>query len=108
MTTNRTPIGRSPVNRITPRAIEIFRQIIELECTEPCSPFNRCANCEEAWRLDCELHRELKLKPWQGCPTIIFPDEAPTHPRGSPGGQWQRRGGPELFRMLSAAAGNVA
>jgi hypothetical protein len=90
MPTNRTPISRRPSRRITPRAVEIFKAMLELP------------EGEEHRRLDHELHAELQLMPWQG-PALVRPGETPSHPPTSTAGQWQREGGSELFKALREA-----
>lgn len=72
MSTKRTPIGRPPKRRITAKAVELFRQMEETECS--CERINwngdywdheRCAGCERWSQLHGELHRELRAAPWQ-------------------------------------------
>jgi hypothetical protein len=96
MVTNRTPKNRPPGLWITPEAVEIFTRMMQIEDGEA---------SEEWWELDWQLHAVLKLPPWQGCPTVIIPGQAPTHPIGSGGGDWERNGGPALFRALCEKAG---
>jgi hypothetical protein len=69
MTTNRTPIARRSAVQITPTALDAFRRLVELEAEcigEPgCEPYRRCAACDEWWRMQWIIHRELGLKPWE-------------------------------------------
>jgi hypothetical protein len=80
--------------KFTPRAIEIFRRMMEDDCEG-----------EEYERLDDELFDELKLQPWEGLPTIVLPGYEPVYPPYVAGGQWERDGGPALYCALCAAAG---
>lgn len=75
MATNRTPIGRPPRSRITPRAVELFRQMRPL-------PYD-----DKWWKLHSELCRELKLEIWQW-PAIEAPDAVCTYPANTAGGIW--------------------
>jgi hypothetical protein len=96
----------SRVIELTPRSVELFRTMMAQRCS--CSVLaddHQCAGCREYKRLSWELHDELKLKPWEGCPTVIHPDEEPTHPRSSGAGNWQRRRGRQLYRELCKASG---
>jgi hypothetical protein len=73
-TSKRTPIHRSLVMQITPRAVAIYEQMCRIRCTclprEYGAPYVQpCVNCGRWWRLHNELHRELKLRPWHW-PTI--------------------------------------
>jgi hypothetical protein len=76
MTTNRTPLRRPGLPQVSARAIELFEQLERArrarrrstDCTlsgpqDYCS--GRCRACQQWWDLHDELHRELKLRPWQ-------------------------------------------
>jgi hypothetical protein len=67
--TNRTPIRRPAAATITPRALEAFRRLVELEaqCVGPpeCEPYKRCAACDQWWVEQWTIRRELGLKPWE-------------------------------------------
>ncbi len=91
MPTNRTPINRPPVKSIPPEAVEIFKKM--MACTD---------NCPECERLDDELRRVLRLKPWQG-PTLIRPDEECVYPPGTGGAAWHPIG-QALFTKLTELA----
>lgn len=90
MTTNRTPIGRPPISRITPRAVELFKQMQALP------------DGDEWWRLHSELHRELQLKLWEW-PAIEAPDQPNFYPESTAGGQWHPEA-QRLYRELEAMA----
>src|SRR5215467_13324804 len=87
---------------LTPKSVEIFRTMMPLKCS--CDNAE-CAGCRQYKRLNWELHDELKLMPWEGCPVVIHPDDQPTHPASTMGGKWQRGRGQKLYRELCRAAG---
>ena len=79
-----------PLSRITPRAVELFRAMQKLDARS------------DQWRgLHKELHRELKLRPWQ-YPAIISPDAPNLYPPNTAGGEWHPKA-QKLFRDLEAA-----
>ena len=92
MITNRTPLHRQFRTQITKRSLAIFVRMLEIE-----------RGCVEYRALDWELHAELKLKIWEGS-ALWHPHWEPSHPASTAGGEWQRHGGPELFRLLEDAA----
>jgi hypothetical protein len=97
MSTKRTPLNRPQRHRFTPKAIELFKQILTLSDDDIFSTEYR--------RLNHELSGELKLRGFgQGCPVVIPPSFVPYYPPATAGGQWQRVEGPALFRELCAAA----
>jgi hypothetical protein len=70
MPTNRTPIHRPPRRRISPRAVELFREMQALpHCSCLWGPMYwdrvECASCDRWWSLQNNLCRELELKPWE-------------------------------------------
>src|SRR5262245_35832535 len=67
MPTTRTPIKRVTRRRITPKAIAIFRQMLNLEqqCCCPDAALSKCDACKDWWRHHNALHDELRLKPWE-------------------------------------------
>jgi hypothetical protein len=77
---------------------------LKCSCNVLADDADECAGCQEYERLNWELHDELKLRPWEGCPVIIHPDEQPTHSAHTGGGMWQRRRGRQLYRELCKAA----
>jgi hypothetical protein len=77
----------------TQKAINIFRCMRQLE-----------PDTSEWQQLDWKLHRELQLRPWEGCPTVVLPGAKPVFPEGCAGGEWERRTGPQLFAALCKAA----
>ena len=83
MVTKRTPKLAAGRVRITPRSIELFKVMRGLEnCSCVWGPryynHRRCASCDRWWKLQCELHRELKLPPW--CwPVMEHPPSAPPY-----------------------------
>jgi hypothetical protein len=97
MTAKRTPRKRPPRRPITPAAIAIFRRMQALERKCSCDD-QRCAACDEYWRLHHRLHLELKLKPWD-C-GVVHPDE--DCPDYEAPHEWAR--GQALYRLLEAAA----
>jgi len=121
--TKRTPKLAAGRVRITPRSIELFKVMRGLEnCSCVWGPryynHRRCASCDRWWKLQCELHRELKLPPW--CwPVMEHPPSAPPydeiegekiHQRdmshnGGPADNWDEDG--ETFERLKQAAGEV-
>jgi hypothetical protein len=111
--TKRTPTSRRRSPAISPRAVELFEAMRELECE--CEPidwggeyWNRetCAGCERWRELHGLLNRELRLRPWQ-FPAIEHPDAENPYPPGSPAAaSWK----PDLeaqarWRALEAALG---
>lgn len=75
MPTIRTPINRSSITHITPRAVEIFRKM-------------QATVDHDAWqKLHSALHSELALKTWQW-PAIAEPDDVNVYPASSAGGEW--------------------
>ena len=90
MVTTRTPINRPPRSHITPRAIELFKQM-------------QGCDGELSQQLHNELHDELQLKPWQW-PAIVDPDEGQTeYPEYTGGGQWHPQA-QALWRELERRA----
>jgi hypothetical protein len=100
MTTNRTPLRRSPLPKITLRAVEIFtamerararRRRPDIGCrvnpdTGMCKASDdNCRACSEWWRLHNGLHTELGMKPWQW-PAL---PECPFPPRSALAKTWQ-------------------
>jgi hypothetical protein len=97
MSTKRKPLNRPQRHRFTPKAIALFKQILDVSD----DIFG-----EEYRRMDRELWRELRLSgPGQGCPVVIPPSFVPYYPPATLGGRWQRVEGPALSRELCAAAG---
>jgi hypothetical protein len=94
MTTKRRPLKPSPVRRITPEALEAFRNM------------QLCSTSAEWWEWHAILHRALGLKPWQW-PAIEHPESAAPYPAGSPAAfAWK----PDLearerYRTLEEAGG---
>jgi hypothetical protein len=91
MTTTRTPIGRPPRSRITPRSVEIFKEMQ--------------AGCSRVrWaELQGELADELRLAPHQW-PPIIDPDaQESVYPAHTGGAEWHPQG-KALWRELERAA----
>ena len=66
MPTNRTPIVRRSTATISPRALEAFRRLVALESQCTCPPDRQpvCAACDEWWRMQSVIGRELHLRPW--------------------------------------------
>jgi hypothetical protein len=69
-TSKRTPIHRSLIMQITPRAVELYRQMCGIRCVCPPRAYGDryqapCASCDKWWGLHDQLHRELKLKVWE-------------------------------------------
>ena len=65
-------IDKARLERITPEALGLFRQIVSLQCKCPPGEFTRacwneprCARCDERHRLDAQLFTLLRLKPWE-------------------------------------------
>ena len=71
---------------ISSAAIGIFKRMMALK------PYS-----DEWERLDWELHRELQLHPWEGCPVVVLPGEKPVYPAETGGGQWERIHGAALL-----------
>jgi hypothetical protein len=76
MTTNRTPINRPPITRITPKAVNLFRRMQEVK-----------DGSDEWWELHAKLHDELQLKPWEW-PAIEHPNAESDLPDSAAGAQW--------------------
>lgn len=74
MPTKRTKRTRNTRQRVTPHAVELFRQASALD-----------AECDEYRELKLELHRELGLQPWHYSPLELKDNELeydhPTHIR---------------------------
>jgi hypothetical protein len=62
--TRRTPIGRTPGPRITPRAVSLFAEAMALK--------RRRGWSREVLALSCELDAELGMKPWN--PDVLCAD----------------------------------
>jgi hypothetical protein len=64
--TRRTPIARRPGVQITAAALEAFRRlrVLETQCTCPPDREPVCAACDEWWKMQGIIGRELALKPW--------------------------------------------
>jgi hypothetical protein len=73
MSTKRRPINRPPCIRFTPKAIAIFKRMMEDDCEG-----------EEYDKLGRELRHELKLTPGKGYPIIVFSGFEPLRPASSP------------------------
>ena len=71
MTTKRTATGRNLRRRISPEALEHFREMERLaECCTCAAeglhrPVQLCQSCDGWWEAHGTLHRELSLKPWE-------------------------------------------
>jgi hypothetical protein len=76
MTTNRTPIERPVLAKISPRAIELFAELERArrarrhaeDCTVGEQGFcrtDRCGACRRWWDVHGDVHEELGLYPWQ-------------------------------------------
>jgi hypothetical protein len=89
MPTNRTPINRPPTTRITPEAVEIFRQMRETR-----------DGSDQWWSLHVKLHIELGLRPWEW-PAIEHPDNKCDYLAGSGGARWFPQA-QQLYRELAA------
>jgi hypothetical protein len=61
----------------TPRAVELFqrlkRTMTKCTCTESIISAGACVACKTADQLQWDLHRELKLKPWDDL-AVVPPD----------------------------------
>jgi hypothetical protein len=60
----RVPLYRTGEPRITPRAVEIFRQIRRLRCVAGDARCDRCEACERWHDLHADLNREIGACPW--------------------------------------------
>jgi hypothetical protein len=66
MVTNRTPRQAQVKTKVTPRAVELFRQMQTLPSCTCCAPrVRRCQSCDMWWDLHRELNAELNLAPWE-------------------------------------------
>lgn len=111
MPTNRTPINRKGKLQITDKAVELFREMEDIDCT--CEPVDwdrywehrLCAGCERWWELNSLLHHELDLKCWDW-PAYENPNAANPFPEGSPAAlRWKPDiEGQARYRALEAAA----
>ena len=91
MTTKRVPIVRSPVQRITARAVNLFRYAMELP-----------VGSAEHNRIAVELHRELGRRPWDwNVLDIAADDPPPDEPVPAKLESWEVAA--ELRRALEAA-----
>ena len=90
------PVGRPPLNRnwdgpqAKPRpprrfprsAVVIFRRMLALEADCYCQD-GKCTACKQWWVEHRNLHRELKLNPWDW-PCVERPGTPAPYPKGSP------------------------
>jgi hypothetical protein len=76
---------------ITDRAIEIFRLLmVAIDKGDK----------KQRFKLDQELHDELRLKPWEGLPTIVLPHEKnDVYPPSAAGYLWHPRGQRLYFEL---------
>jgi hypothetical protein len=66
MPTKRTRITRPPRRTFSAKAIALFKQMQALDQQCTCtSEHDECRACEQWWDAQSELHRELRLRPWQ-------------------------------------------
>ena len=104
--TTRTPIGRHPTPKVTPRAIQLFDMMMKVRCT--CEPGERftCPGCKRWDRLDEELGAEMKVPIWRLGNTITSPDAGNPYPPGTYGHvTWQPdHEGQALWLLLAAAS----
>lgn len=63
----RPPTRRTPVAAITDHVLDLFDQMEALaqQCTCGSDTRHECDACAQWWRQHRELHRELKLRPWE-------------------------------------------
>lgn len=65
------PLSDDP--RITPKALEIFAEMVELEDSCTCEPPTRCEACERWYELNFgDLHTAMKLTSWDW-PSCLIP-----------------------------------
>jgi hypothetical protein len=103
MPTMRTPINRPMKMKLSPVAINAFRQKMLLTCRCIADIKIRCRSCQRGFELDMIISRELRLAPWQ-FPAIAHPDDASPYREASAGAQnWPLA--QERFRMLAEACG---
>jgi hypothetical protein len=69
--TKRTPIKRPPRARITQRAVDLFRQILDMDDKEV------SVSSERYGSVAVDLHRELGLKPWDEFVHWVNVDDLP-------------------------------
>jgi hypothetical protein len=86
-------IDKARLERITPEALGLFRQIVSLQCKCPPGEFTRacwneprCARCDERHRLDVQLFSLLRLKPWE-----VYAVQSPNSPCPYPDDSWGAR-----------------
>jgi hypothetical protein len=110
--TKRTPLERRSATQITPKAIELFRELerakrarrraIDCRISEHgcCSSVSECRACSRWWDLHNELHIELALPPWRwpAIPKNPFPPNSRDAREWRPNTE-QR----ELWNLLDAA-----
>jgi hypothetical protein len=110
--TKRTPLERRSATQITPKAIELFRELerakrarrraIDCRISEQgcCSSVSECRACRRWWDLQNQLHIELKRELWQWpcIPCNPFPPGSADAREWRPS-QEQR----ELWNLLDAA-----
>jgi hypothetical protein len=89
MPTNRTPIHRLPTTRVTPEAVEIFRQMRKARY-----------GSDRWWDWHAKLHSALKLAAWQW-PAVSRLDAACEYTAGSGGARWFPQA-QALYRELAA------
>src|SRR6516225_7698800 len=75
MSTTRRPISRPLRVGITPKALDAFRKMVDVEDKCTCPPIDwegkywkrppNCQACETWWQQNSILCDELRLKPWE-------------------------------------------
>ena len=104
--TRRTPTGRLHKPSITPRAIELFKQLKRCRCS--CAPGQRfeCPGCKRREALDEQIGLECGTPVWQ-YPCLERPGAQNPYPPGHANYQWWQerdRAPEELWEALKCAA----
>jgi hypothetical protein len=99
MGTKRTPKHAAAKQRITPAAVEAFRQMVQAHDDCTCEDWS-CEFCKQASDLKWTIHCELKLRPWE---SIERPDSVCPYP-ASTGGAQDWPAAQQRWRELEAAA----
>jgi hypothetical protein len=110
--TRRTPVNRSPLPTIMPRAIQLFEQMRRCSCT--CPPIDwggkyygrqQCPGCKRWWSLQNDLCDELHTPVW-AYPCVEDPrTQNPYPPFTNAYRSWEpNRNAQELWQALAEAS----
>ena len=107
MPTMRTPLNRASKSKITPAALDAFRQMLTYQQQCRCMPHasRRCTACQKRFEQELTIAREFRLAPWQ-FPPVAHPAEASPYPAdGKTAGAINWPLAQERYRALVEVAG---